>query len=97
LGNDPLGSAVIDLIEQAERQEMIDALKMTNKSEDSNPSPKKKLFPSTKKGKFFEKTVRTTDKKSNKYCLIHSHNARTIPTNVPCVVEEPVWKNESNL
>jgi hypothetical protein len=51
---------------------------MTNKSKHSNPNPKKKLFPSTKKGKFSEETVRTTDKKSNKCCLIHgqcAHNS----------------------
>jgi hypothetical protein len=67
LGHNPLGST----IEQAERQETIDALKVTNKSDDSNPNPKKNPFPSPKKGKCPEKTVHTTDKKSKKYCLIH--------------------------
>jgi hypothetical protein len=70
-----LGSTIKDLIEQAERQETINALKMSTKSDDSNPNPKKKLFPSTKKGKFSEKTVRMTDKKSNKHCLIHGQCA----------------------
>jgi hypothetical protein len=62
LGYDHLGSAVIDLIEQAKKQEMINALKITNEPEDSNPSPKKKSFPSTKNSKFSKKTVCTTDK-----------------------------------
>jgi hypothetical protein len=41
LGHDPLGSTVVDLIEQAKRQETIDALKMTNESEDSSPNQRK--------------------------------------------------------
>jgi hypothetical protein len=54
---------------------MIDALKTASKTEDSNQNPKKKSIPSTKKGKLSEKTVRNTDKKSNKLCLIHGHCA----------------------
>jgi hypothetical protein len=68
-----MGSTLVELIKQAERQETIDALSAMNKSENSNQNPKKKAFsPSTnKKGKHFDKSNRTPDKKGSKYCLIH--------------------------
>jgi hypothetical protein len=86
LGYDPMGSTLVELIEQAERQEtIIDAVSATNKSENSNQNPKKKAFsPSTnKKGKNFDKSNRTPDKKGGKYCLIHGQCA-TIPRNALC-------------
>jgi hypothetical protein len=79
LGYDPMGSTLVELIEQAERQETIDALNPTKKSENVNQNPNKKSHsPAPKKGKYqSDKTHsnRQPDKKGNKYCLIHGQCA----------------------